>query len=70
MILLELFCHLDDFWFRFAKEWEAEQLQSGEKHRRRAGQIIVDCNLIIFYQSTCECRTDEPRSTGNKYRLI
>lgn len=39
MSLLELYCYVDDFWLRFVQQWEAEQLQSGEKHRRRAGKL-------------------------------
>lgn len=38
MSLLELFCHVDDFWQVFAPEWEHDLLQSGLKRRRRAGQ--------------------------------
>jgi hypothetical protein len=31
MSLLELFCHVDDFWLTFAPRWEQELLQSGLK---------------------------------------
>lgn len=53
MSLLELFCHVDDFWLGFAQEWEAEQLQSGEKQRRRRGQLCESeiMTLLIYFHS-------------------
>ncbi len=41
MSLLELYCHVDDFRQAFATHWEQEQLQSGEKCRRRDGQLCA-----------------------------
>jgi len=51
MSLLELFCHVDDFWQAFAVEWEQELLQSGQKQRRRAGQLCSSeiMTLLIFF---------------------
>jgi len=53
MSLLELFCHVDDFWLGFAQQWEAEQLQSGEKHRRRRGQLCESeiITILIYFHS-------------------
>ncbi len=53
MSLLEVFCHVDDFWQRFASIWEAELLQSGLKQRRRAGKLHpseIMTLLIYFHQ--------------------
>jgi len=53
MSLLELFCHVDDFWRVFARFWEAELLQSGLKQRRRAGKLHpseIMTLLIYFHQ--------------------
>jgi hypothetical protein len=51
MSLLELFCHVDDFWKIFAPEWEQEQLQSRLKRRRRAGQLCASeiMTILIFF---------------------
>ena len=51
MSLLELLCHVDDFWFSFVPQWEAEQLQSGEKRRRRAGRLCASeiMTLLIYF---------------------
>jgi hypothetical protein len=53
MSLLELFCHVDDFWLSFAQQWEAEQLQSGEKNRRRLGQLCESeiMTILIYFHS-------------------
>ena len=54
MSLLELFCHVDDFCQQVEPNWEAQRLQDGLQHRRRAGEL---CNseimtiLIHFHQS-------------------
>jgi hypothetical protein len=50
MSLLELFCHVDDFWKAFAPHWEQELLQSGLK-RRRVGQLCSSeiMTLLIFF---------------------
>jgi DDE family transposase len=53
MSLLELFCHVDDFWLSFAPSWEGELLQSGLKGRRRAGYLCPSemmTILIYFHQ--------------------
>jgi Transposase DDE domain len=51
MSLLELFCHVDDFWQIFAPHWEHELLQSGLKRRRRAGQLHTSeiMTIMIFF---------------------
>jgi DDE family transposase len=53
MSLLELFCHVDDFWLKFVPRWEQELLQSGLKRRRRTGQLCTSeimTILICFHQ--------------------
>ena len=53
MSLLELFCHVDDFWLQFGPQWERELLVTGAKHRRRAGQLCpseIMTILIYFHQ--------------------
>jgi transposase len=53
MSLLELYCHVDDFWQAFAPAWERELLQSGVKQRRRAGKLYpseIMTILIHFHQ--------------------
>jgi transposase len=53
MSLLELYCHVDDFWQRFAPVWERELLQSGLKQRRRRGKLYpseIMTILIHFHQ--------------------
>lgn len=54
MSLLELFCHVDDFWQRFQPCWEREMLQGGFRQRRRMGQLSVSevmTIMIHFHQS-------------------
>lgn len=54
MSLVELFCHVDDFCQRFQPKWEREQLASGLKTRRRAGQLCLSEIMTIvvhFHQS-------------------
>lgn len=54
MSLLELFCHVDDFWQRFRPCWEREMLQGGFRQRRRMGQLSVSevmTIMIHFHQS-------------------
>src|SRR5262245_55595753 len=48
MSLLELFCHVDDFWLRFAPEWERDLLDTGVKQRRRAGQLCASEIMTIM----------------------
>jgi hypothetical protein len=53
MSLLELFCHVDDFWQTFALEWERSLVQSGAQQRRRKGQLCeseIMTLLIYFHQ--------------------
>lgn len=53
MSLLELFCHVDDFWQQFGRIWEVELLHSGLKQRRRAGKLCpseIMTLLIYFHQ--------------------
>jgi hypothetical protein len=53
MSLLELYCHVDDFWQGFAPGWEGELLQSGLKQRRRMGKLHPSemmTILIHFHQ--------------------
>ena len=53
MSLLELFCHVDDFWLQFGPQWERELLVTGAKHRRRAGQLCpseIMTILVYFHQ--------------------
>mgnify|MGYP006328873245 FL=1 len=50
MSLLEVYCHVDDFWQAFATHWEQDQLQSGEKCRRRNGQLCgSEIMTILIY---------------------
>jgi DDE family transposase len=51
MSLLELFCHVDDFWLSFAPHWEQELLRSGVKQRRRAGNLHPSemMTIVIFF---------------------
>lgn len=39
MSLLELYCAVDDFWQAFEPLWQQEQLASGERQRRRRGEL-------------------------------
>jgi hypothetical protein len=53
MSLLELFCHVDDFWQVLGQEWEQMLLEDGLKQRRRAGQLCgseIMTILIYFHQ--------------------
>jgi len=54
MSLLELFCHVDDFWQAFAPTWYQTLLQAGQIKRHRAGQLTTSeimTILIHFHQS-------------------
>jgi len=54
MSLLELFCHVDDFWQTFAPSWYQTLLQTGQIKRHRAGQLAASeimTLLIHFHQS-------------------
>jgi hypothetical protein len=53
MSLLELYCHVDDFWLVFAPEWERDLLDSGMRQRRRVGQLCASeimTIMIYFHQ--------------------
>jgi transposase len=54
MSLLELFCHVDDFWRAFAPAWKQTLLHSGQIKRVRRGQLAeseIMTILIHFHQS-------------------
>lgn len=54
MSLLELFCHVDDFWVAFAPLWKQTLLHSGRINRLRSGQLAdseIMTILIHFHQS-------------------
>ncbi len=54
MSLLELFCHVDDFWLAFAPRWKQTLLHSGQIKRQRSGQLAeseIMTILIHFHQS-------------------
>lgn len=54
MSLLELFCHVDDFWQAFAPQWEQELLASGLRQRRRRKQLCESevMTLVIHFHQT------------------
>jgi len=54
MSLTQLFCDVDDFCKTFIPQWEASQIESGEKKRRRkrcisSSEIIT---LIVYYHQS------------------
>ena len=51
MSLLELFCHVDDFWLQFVPHWEQLLLQTGLRQRRRDGQLCASeiMTLMIYF---------------------
>lgn len=54
MSVLELFCHVDDFWKTFVPAWHQTLLQTGKIKRCRAGQLTASeimTILISFHQS-------------------
>jgi hypothetical protein len=54
MNLLELFCHVDDFWKSFAPAWRQRRLDSGIIRRQRRGHLVeseIMTILIQFHQS-------------------
>lgn len=56
--LVELFCDVDDFCQKFIPDWEQQQLESGERRRRRCGQLSLSeimTILIYFHQSNYRC---------------
>jgi transposase len=48
MSLLELFCHVDDFWMQFGAGWEQELLETGQRQRRRASQLSASEMMTIM----------------------
>ena len=48
MSLLELFCHVDDFWLAFAPAWKQTLLQSGQIKRQRSGQLVESEIMTIL----------------------
>src|ERR1051326_6871014 len=54
MSLLELFCHVDDFWLAFAPAWKQMLLHSKQIKRQRSGHLAeseIMTILIHFHQS-------------------
>jgi Transposase DDE domain len=54
MSILELFCHVDDFWQQFAPTWQCTLLLSPGKHRNRMGRMHpseIMTILIAFHHS-------------------
>lgn len=54
MNLLELYCHVDDFYQQVAPILEGQCLSDGKRHRRRAGELSASelmTILIHFHQS-------------------
>ena len=48
--LLELFCHVDDFWQVFRPVWHQHLLQSGERQRIRATKLSESEMMTILIQ--------------------
>ena len=54
MSILDLFCSVDEFWQRFAPQWERELLAAGQRRRRRATRLHpseIMTIAILFQQS-------------------
>jgi len=54
MTLLELYCHVDDFYQQVGCKLEGQQVTDGKRHRRRSGTLSVSeimTILIHFHQS-------------------
>jgi hypothetical protein len=47
MSLLELFCHVDDFCQEYVPNWERQQVASGQRQRRRQGQLWLSEIMTI-----------------------
>ena len=47
MSLLELFCHVDDFCQAYVPTWERQQVASGQRQRRRQGQLWLSEIMTI-----------------------
>jgi hypothetical protein len=68
MSLTQLFCDVDDFCETFIPQWEASQIESGEKKRRRKrcissseirrnymhpfGQVVMNFVVVWMHLST------------------
>ena len=54
MSLLELFCHVDDFWQAFQPDWQSQLIAQGTVRRMRATRMSeseIMTLLILFHQS-------------------
>ena len=54
MSLVELFCHVDDFWQAFQPSWHDHLLKEGERQRLRPAQLSeseIMTIMIHFHQS-------------------
>jgi len=54
MSLLQLFCHVDDFYKDFEPAWNKEQIRGGARRRRRRGKLSsseIMTIMILFHQS-------------------
>src|SRR5512144_538279 len=54
MSLEDLFCDVDDFCRLFLPDWHRQQLQHGERQRRRRGRLVLSeimTILVHFHQS-------------------
>ena len=54
MSVVELFCHVDDFWKQHGPLWRQPQLESGTQRRQRARNLCeseIMTILILFHQS-------------------
>jgi hypothetical protein len=51
MSLLELYCHVDDFWQAFEPEWKAQRLSNGQQRRQRRGQLHESeiMTIVIYF---------------------
>ncbi len=50
MSLLELFCHVDDFWKRFSPYWQAHSLEHrGNRHVRTPQLSMSEIMTIVIY---------------------
>jgi len=50
MSLLELFCHVDDFWKQFGPEWQAHAVEHrGKRHVRTPRLSMSEIMTIVIY---------------------
>ena len=54
MSILELFCSVDEFWVRFEPFWVRELLASGQRQRRRVGELHPSelMTILILFQTS------------------